>query len=169
MSRIILSPFLLFYLNNKVAFLLISFWCGLSDILDGYIARKTKTESEFGARLDSFADLVLFIILIVSVILKKKSEILSFLPHIASIFLIRMLNLSIVYFKHRQFAILHTSLNKLTGFLAFISFFSILVLNTRVLVYISIFIGYLSAIEEFLIHLISRNLNTNIPHIFQLL
>ena len=33
---------------------------GLTDVLDGWIARKTKTAGDFGARLDSAADLLFF-------------------------------------------------------------------------------------------------------------
>ena len=32
--------------------------CGISDILDGFIARSMKQESEFGAKLDSIADII---------------------------------------------------------------------------------------------------------------
>ena len=35
-------------------------YCGISDMLDGFIARKSKSESEIGDRLDSTAD-VLFV------------------------------------------------------------------------------------------------------------
>lgn len=31
---------------------------GLTDVLDGWIARKTKTASDFGAKLDSIADML---------------------------------------------------------------------------------------------------------------
>ena len=44
-----------------------AFWavyalCGLSDMLDGRIARMTHTESAFGAKLDSFADLLFVLV-----------------------------------------------------------------------------------------------------------
>jgi len=32
--------------------------CGLTDMLDGAIARKNNIVSEFGAKLDTFADIV---------------------------------------------------------------------------------------------------------------
>ena len=56
LSRIILSIFLLFIEKNSLIFLSIYSICGLTDILDGYVARKTKTESQFGAKLDTFSD-----------------------------------------------------------------------------------------------------------------
>lgn len=37
---------------------------GLTDVLDGWIARKTKTASDFGARLDSIADLLFYTVVL---------------------------------------------------------------------------------------------------------
>lgn len=56
-SRIMLLPALFFTYGNALLFTLIYLACGLSDVLDGYIARKTKSESTLGAKLDSIADL----------------------------------------------------------------------------------------------------------------
>ena len=38
---------------------------GLTDVLDGWIARKTKTAGEFGARLDSIADLLFYTVMLI--------------------------------------------------------------------------------------------------------
>ena len=40
---------------------------GVTDALDGWIARKTKTASEFGARLDSIADLFFYAVMLVRI------------------------------------------------------------------------------------------------------
>ena len=39
--------------------------CGLSDVLDGWLARHTGSASDFGARLDSLADLFFYTVMIV--------------------------------------------------------------------------------------------------------
>ena len=49
---------LLFFRVNSIAFWVIYSVCGLSDMLDGYLARKLHCESKTGALLDSMADLV---------------------------------------------------------------------------------------------------------------
>ena len=36
-------------------------FCGLTDMIDGTVARKTGSDSKFGARLDTVADFVLSI------------------------------------------------------------------------------------------------------------
>ncbi len=52
---------LLFFGVESCAFWVIYFVCGLSDVLDGYIARKLGCESKVGALLDSLADLAFVI------------------------------------------------------------------------------------------------------------
>jgi CDP-diacylglycerol--glycerol-3-phosphate 3-phosphatidyltransferase len=37
----------------SIAFYIIYIYCGISDMLDGFIVRKSKNASEIGARLDS--------------------------------------------------------------------------------------------------------------------
>ena len=48
---------LLFFGVESCAFWVIYFVCGLSDMADGYLARKFGCESQVGAMLDSLADL----------------------------------------------------------------------------------------------------------------
>ena len=45
--------------------MILYFICGFTDILDGYIARKTKTESNFGTKLDTISDLLFFIVMFI--------------------------------------------------------------------------------------------------------
>ena len=49
---------LLFFRVESCVFWVIYFVCGLSDMVDGYLARKLGCESKTGALLDSLADLV---------------------------------------------------------------------------------------------------------------
>jgi CDP-diacylglycerol--glycerol-3-phosphate 3-phosphatidyltransferase len=52
---------LLFFRVESCAFWVIYFVCGLSDMADGYLARRLGCESKTGALLDSLADLVFVI------------------------------------------------------------------------------------------------------------
>jgi phosphatidylglycerophosphate synthase len=54
-SRILVSC-LIFVLPNPLFILIAAIWCGISDFLDGYLARREKLVSVFGAKLDQFAD-----------------------------------------------------------------------------------------------------------------
>ena len=57
-SRIIFCLPLLFIPLSSAWFYVFYLFCGLTDMIDGTIARKTETDSEFGARLDTVADFV---------------------------------------------------------------------------------------------------------------
>ncbi|MCL2827003.1 MAG: CDP-alcohol phosphatidyltransferase family protein, partial [Eggerthellaceae bacterium] len=63
-SRIVCSVLMLLTQAFSTEFFVLYLWCGLSDVLDGYIARKAKCTSDFGAKLDSVADLVFSVALL---------------------------------------------------------------------------------------------------------
>lgn len=53
--RIVCSILMIFFHMPSTPFYILYMICGLSDVLDGIIARKTNTASSFGARLDTIA------------------------------------------------------------------------------------------------------------------
>ena len=69
--RIAGTILLLFFPALSPAFFILYALTGLTDVLDGWIARRTKTASDFGARLDSVADLPVFYILLLIQILQS--------------------------------------------------------------------------------------------------
>lgn len=52
----------------SVMFYLMYLLCGLSDMIDGTIARKTNTASKFGAKLDTAADFVFIVVSLVKIL-----------------------------------------------------------------------------------------------------
>ena len=54
--RILFSVLILFSPVFSAWFYSLYLLCGITDMVDGTIARKTNTANEFGARLDSVAD-----------------------------------------------------------------------------------------------------------------
>ena len=65
LSRIVLAILLLFTKPLSFIFFITFIICGITDVLDGYIARTYGLSSDFGAKLDSFADIVFLSFLIV--------------------------------------------------------------------------------------------------------
>ena len=61
-SRIVLSLPLLFIPLSSVWFYALYLLCGLSDMIDGTVARRTSSASEFGARLDTVTGLLLLLL-----------------------------------------------------------------------------------------------------------
>lgn len=94
-------------------------FCGFSDIADGIVARRTGTQSSFGAKLDSSADLVF----VVSAFIKLLPVISlpAWLWYLTGIIMvIKVANLVIGFVYHRRILFEHTFLNKLTGLLLFL-------------------------------------------------
>ena len=163
--RIGLAISLLFIRKYNSLFLILYSICGFTDILDGYIARKTKTESNFGARLDTIADLLFFVVMFIIMFDIFFKDIVCIIL-IVIILLIRILSIIIVLKKYNKFAILHTYTNKLTGLLLFFipSFMNFN--NANMTVYIIGIIALLSSIEELTINIKSKKLDLNKKSIF---
>ncbi|MDR1218120.1 MAG: CDP-alcohol phosphatidyltransferase family protein [Treponema sp.] len=68
-SRIILSPIIFFTKDNRFLLFSVLIIIGLTDVLDGYIARKYKKQTIIGSRLDSIADFVFYALLVIYTII----------------------------------------------------------------------------------------------------
>nr|WP_053359909.1 CDP-alcohol phosphatidyltransferase family protein [Clostridium butyricum] len=161
----IICSFLLFSLKPfSVSFFIVYTICGLSDVLDGYIARKLRYISEAGASLDSIADVIfIFSMMIIIVPIFKWSW--WMLVWIGIIILMRLSSLLIGFIKYRALAFLHTYSNKMTGFLLFCFPFINYIFELNVTVCILCGVATVSAIEEILINIISDELSRNIESI----
>ena len=94
--------------------------CGLSDILDGWLARRLHAESKTGAILDSVSDIVF--VACCATRLLPVLEIPAWLWIWAgAIVIIKMVNQISALFVCKRFCFLHTVANKLTGFLLFLT------------------------------------------------
>ena len=94
--------------------------CGLTDILDGVVARATGTDDERGARLDTLADC--FFVAAALITFLPVVNIPSALWMIAGVILaVKAVTLLISVIKFKRPLLLHTYLNKLTGCLLFLA------------------------------------------------
>ena len=62
--RILCSIMLVFFPISSVHFFITYMLCGLTDVMDGIVARKTNTVSDFGAKLDTGADFIFVVVLL---------------------------------------------------------------------------------------------------------
>ena len=102
-----------------------AFWviyglCGISDMVDGYLARKLHAESKTGAVLDSVADICFVTCCAIRLI--PVIQIPSWLWIWAGIIVvIKLVNQVLALIVCKGFCFPHTKANKLTGFLLFLS------------------------------------------------
>ena len=92
---------------------------GLSDMLDGFVARKTDTVSKLGARLDTMADFVLVVVCLIKLlpILRIPAWLYAWIGIIA---LIKLVNAISGFAVQRRFVAVHSLMNKATGALLFL-------------------------------------------------
>lgn len=118
-SRILFSAALVLLPTGSAAFGILYLLCGLSDMADGFVARKTHTESETGARLDSIADIVF-----ITVCAAKILPLLHLSPRvwiwIGAIAFIKLINIASGLICHGKLVMPHTAANKLTGLMLFL-------------------------------------------------
>ena len=111
---------LLFCNSAGVAFWVIYGLCGISDMLDGYLARKLNAESNTGAVLDSVADI--FLVVCCAIRLIPVVQIPTWLwIWAASIVTVKLINQVSALILYRRLIFPHTMANKLTGFLLFLT------------------------------------------------
>jgi len=122
--RIILSVALLAPPALSPTFLALYATAGLTDMLDGFVARQTKTESEFGAKLDSAADLT-FTVVSLAKILPTVAAPAWLWVWVATIAVVKVANVVSGLVMGKRQITPHTTVNKMTGFVVFLVPFAI--------------------------------------------
>ena len=146
-SRIVFSLSLLFIPLSSAWFYALYLLCGLSDMVDGTVARKTNSASEFGARLDTLSDFVFMIVALI-----------KFLPHlhipvwlwiwIGIIAMIKLGNAALGFVRTKKLISPHTLLNKITGLVLFLLPVTISVIDLTYTLPIVCTVATVAAIHE---------------------
>ena len=118
-SRIVFSLSLLFIPLSSAWFYVLYLLCGLSDMIDGTVARRTNSATQFGARLDTFSDFVFMTVALI-----------KFVPHlhisvwlwiwIGVIAMMKLGNAAFGFVRTKKLISPHTVLNKITGLFLFL-------------------------------------------------
>ena len=117
--RILCSIALLFCPVFSAVFYALYITAGISDMVDGWVARRTHTASELGAKLDTIADIVFVIVCLVKLL--PVLDIPNWLYiWIGVIALIKNINIISGFVVQKQFVSVHSVMNKVTGFLLFV-------------------------------------------------
>ena len=92
---------------------------GLSDMLDGLVARKTDTASELGARLDTIADFVFVVVCLIKLlpVLSIPAWLYGWIGIIA---LIKVANIISGFTVQKKLVAVHSVMNKVAGALLFL-------------------------------------------------
>ena len=145
--RIFGSIFLLFIPVFSMGFYIAYILCGFSDMIDGTIARRTNSTSDFGSKLDTIAD---FIFAVVSLFKLLPAIYIPWWLWVwgGAIAVIKIRNIIWGYVSKKQFISLHTVMNKATGLLLFLLPLMISFVEWEYFVVAVCFLATLSAIQE---------------------
>lgn len=155
--RLIGTIGLLFIKPFSAVFYVVYSLCGLSDVLDGLIARMTRKTTEFGAKLDSVADIIFYsvtLLRILPVLLEQLPDIIWYI--VTGILVIRLLAYLVAAVKYHCFASLHTYLNKLTGAAVFTVPYFLMHAGDVIVCFVVCVIAGIASLEELLIHAMSK-------------
>lgn len=116
--RILCSVALLFCAALSPWFYALYITAGVSDMVDGWVARKTNMVSDFGSKLDTVADIIFVVACLVKLlpVLHLPVWIYVWTGIIACI---KVFNIIYSYVVRKQFLADHSLLNKVTGALLF--------------------------------------------------
>ena len=117
--RVLASVGLLFCPALSPSFFALYLLAGLTDMIDGPVARKTHTATAFGAKLDTAADILFAAVCLVKFLPVLNIPLWLFI-WIGLIALIKIINIVSGFVIRKRFVSLHTPINKATGALLFL-------------------------------------------------
>lgn len=167
--RIIISPFLIFLLlqdNPIFKWVLLSAF--ITDALDGFLARRFNVTTKLGAKMDSLADDILFVVSVVAVIYLYPLVIFQNLYIILGILGIFFLKMLFLYVKHSKLISgLHTYLTKAAAFSQAVFFLYCVFFHPEdYLFYIMVGLTVLALTEEIIIIFSFKDLKQNTKGLF---
>lgn len=156
-------------LNEAVLFLLILAISLFSDMLDGYFARKLKQVTELGARLDSWADMATYAMMIVGLYVMWPAVFDQQFFYLVAASVSYVLPVVIALFRFGDFPSYHTWGAKLAALLIAPAFY-LLLLNDQQLLFRAVIIFHVVvALEEVAITFALKQSETNVASILSLL
>ena len=168
-SRIIVSISMVFVIPFSSTFFLLYSYCGISDIIDGFVARKTHTESVRGALLDSIADIVFLAI----IAFKLVPLVFKIMPNWSIVVciiitIVKVMVYLVGYIKFYCFVALHTILNKVMGIVLFLTMCMFMLVDVDIIIFFLCIVGVIAAIEELLCVILLRSYTPDIRTVFEL-
>ncbi|MEG2369383.1 MAG: CDP-alcohol phosphatidyltransferase family protein [Gordonibacter sp.] len=158
--RIIGAVGLVFLQPLSPLFFVIYALCGISDVLDGWLARKAGVTSDFGAALDSFADMI-FIAAILVALWPVMNISFGLQCWIVGIAAIKVLSLVVGYVRFHTYAALHTYASKAAGLSLFVLPVFFVFAGPFLVTFVICVIATFAALEELFLTAVRKTLDRN--------
>ncbi len=147
-GRLILSLPLVLMVPGSPVFYALYLFCGVSDAVDGALARRLGVDDNLGALRDSLADFAFFLAILAILMRSHGDDLAAWLPGILTIVLFRATTLIVTTLRTGTPFFIHTLANKAAGLAVFL-LPPLLALGLRTEVIVpALALGLLSALEE---------------------
>lgn len=167
LSRVAGAVILFFFKEISTFFLIIYVLCGFTDLIDGPIARKTKSSSTLGASLDTIGDVLTYLAL-VKILIFKKSVPVFILVWIISAGILFGICAAITKRKFGKFYLPHTYLGKIFGGSVFVLPITMQFMPGAIWMSVICSIASIHAAELFYIQLKSKVAQDFVPTAFHI-
>lgn len=118
-SRILCGVCLLFFDVFSPIFYILYLFCGFSDMIDGFVARKTKSVTDFGSKLDSIADVVFLTCASIKILPEINLPTWLWI-WVLVIFVVKSIGIILGLIHKKTIIFSHNKLNKACGLLLFL-------------------------------------------------
>lgn len=170
--RLLMFPVILYFAISKQELLFTWFICInlITDILDGFIARRFNMQTEFGARLDSIADIGTYILAFSGIFIFKSTELQ---PHYISLYIFLALFVicqTLPLFRWGRFPSFHLYSWKVGGYIQGIWFFTLFVFGfSEAYYYFMLTSGYLAFSEHLILQFMLKEPRSNLKGLYWVL
>lgn len=146
-SRMLFSLLMLGLPMPSYLFAVCYLLCGVTDVLDGFVARKLHTKSEKGAMLDSTADLIFALIYAVKILPLLHIPLWIWI-WTAGIAMVKISGIILTSKREHKLSIAHSFANKLTGILVFLLPLSAYIVDMKYSAAVVCAVATVATIEE---------------------
>lgn len=167
--RILALPFLIHAIasGDRQLFIVLLSINLITDILDGLIARLFHLQTEFGAKLDSLADIGTYIMAFAGMIVLEGAFVATHRAAFIVLMVLWVLPQLVSLIRFGRFPSFHLWSNKVTGYLQGIFIFTFFVFGFHpVYFYVMLAVSYLAYLEELVLVVSLAKLRSNLKSVF---
>ena len=160
---------LIFVICYIKKFLFVYSLCGITDLADGFIARRFNSTTSTEAKMDSLADIVFSLVILYYIYsLTQLSSNSYMIIYISLVLVLRTANIIITKIKFKQWNVIHTVGNKIAGLVLFsiLPFYFIYGLIPIAIIEFLTTLALFSLLEEICILLFSKYYDVNRKGLF---
>jgi phosphatidylglycerophosphate synthase len=169
MARVVCVPvlWLLAIARANLPFVILLALAGLSDVFDGYFARRLRQQSGFGAWFDSFADNIVSASIPFWLFFLLPDFVLANLVVLVAIIVLFVISIMLGIWRYGRIVSYHLYSNKIANLVLYLFVLeAVLVGPSRVFFAVTVFILAIALIEEMAVTLTRKHPPTNLPWFF---